>query len=87
VLGPEHPETAETVYYLGCLAAREGHKDQALSFLEAAVDHGLRPSMALGVEKDTDLTLLRDDPHFAALVAHAKAVAQSKTATPTQKTN
>ena len=87
VLGPEHPETAETVYYLGCLAAREGHKDRSLSFLGAAVDHGLRPSMALGMEKDTDLTSLHDDPRFAALVAHAKAVARSKTAAPTQKTN
>ena len=87
VLGPEHPETAETVYYLGCLAAREGHKDQALSFLAAALDHGLRPSMALGMEKDTDLTSLHDDPRFAGLVAHAKAVARSKTSAPTQKTN
>jgi serine/threonine protein kinase len=79
VLGPEHPETGETLYDLGYLAAREGNKDEALSFFVEAVDHGLRPSVALEMEEDTDLTLLHDDPRFAALMDRVKKKAASLT--------
>lgn len=72
VLGSEHPDTANSTYNLGCLAARQGHREQALSLLGDAVDHGLEPSQALAMEKDSDLRSLRGDSRFAALVARAK---------------
>ena len=40
--------------------------------LSQAVDHGLSPSVDLGIDKDPDLKSLHGDPRFAALVAHAK---------------
>ena len=82
VLGPDHPITAWTRYDLGCVRAHEGRKTEALSNLREAVDHGLIGSGDLGMDKDPDLNSLHGDPRFAALVAHAKEVAQSKTAAP-----
>jgi eukaryotic-like serine/threonine-protein kinase len=78
VLGPEHPDTTFSLYNLSCVAAGRGNKDQAIALLSQAVDHGLPPYADLGIEKDTDLTSLHDDPRFAALVAHAKQVAENK---------
>jgi len=78
VLGPENPLTAVTLYNLGGVAAHLGDKDKALALLGQSVDHGLLPWVDLGMEKDTDLTSLHGDPRFAALVAHAKQVAESK---------
>jgi eukaryotic-like serine/threonine-protein kinase len=78
VVGPEHPDTAATLYDVGCVAARRGQKDRAIALLGQSVDHGLDPRGDLGIEKDTDLTSLHGDPRFAALVAHAKQVAEAK---------
>jgi eukaryotic-like serine/threonine-protein kinase len=80
VLGPEHPDTARTAYNLGCLAALQGRRNEALSLLRGAVDHGFRPFDDLAIENDPDLKSLHSDPRFAALVAHAKerAAAGSK---------
>jgi hypothetical protein len=71
-LGPDNPDTALSAYNLGCAAAHQGHRDEALSLLAQAVDHGLAPFGDLAIESDTDLTSLHGDPRFAALVAHAK---------------
>jgi eukaryotic-like serine/threonine-protein kinase len=87
VLGPEQPETAVTRYSLACILARRGQMDEAVSNLQYAIDHGLQPRMDLQIEKDPFLSSLHGDPRFAALVAHAKKVAQSKTAAPAQKTD
>ena len=78
VLGPEHPYTAITVYNLGGVAARRGDKDRAIALLSQSVDHGLPSRVGIDMEKDTDLTSLHGDPRFAALVAHAKQVAEAK---------
>jgi eukaryotic-like serine/threonine-protein kinase len=78
VLGPENPYTAITLYNLGCLAARQGKKDQAISMLGQSVDHGLLPRVDLAIGNDADLTSLHGDPRFAALVAHAKQVAEAE---------
>ena len=78
VLGPEHPATAETVYNLGMLAARRGDKDRAIALLSESVDHGLAPLDDMGIEEDSDLASLHGDPRFAALVAHAKRVAETE---------
>jgi len=80
VLGPGHPTTAMTRYDLGCVTAHEGHKVEAISILRDAVDHGLPAFGDRAMEKDPDLKALHGDPRFTALVAHAKEVAESKTA-------
>ena len=72
VLGPESPDTAISTYNLGCVAARRGRRDEALSFLREAVDHGLPRDVDLGIDKDPDLKSLHGDPRFDALVAYAK---------------
>jgi non-specific serine/threonine protein kinase/serine/threonine-protein kinase len=78
ILAPESPDTATTVYNLGSIAAHRGQRDEAFSRLGEAVDHGLPPSDALGIDKDPDLKSLHGDPHFDALVAHAKARAAAQ---------
>jgi hypothetical protein len=40
--------------------------------LRQALDHGLFPTGALGMEKDLGLKSLHGDPRFVALVAYAK---------------
>ena len=72
VQGPDSPDAAASVYSLGSIALRRGHKTEALADLRQAVDHGLPPGLALGIESDPDLNALHGDPRFAALVAHAK---------------
>ncbi len=72
VLGPESSETADTAYNLACLMAVRGRREEAISFLREAVDHGLSPSADLDIEKDAELRSLHGDPRFSALVAHAK---------------
>lgn len=82
VSGPDDPSIGGDLYNLACTMARERHKNEALALLAQAIDHGLLPSAALAMDKDTDLTSLHGDPRFDALVAHAKqhAAAASKSA-------
>jgi tetratricopeptide (TPR) repeat protein len=80
VLGPDSPDTALSTYNLGCLAALQGHREQALLLLRKAVDHGLNPSTDQNIEKDQDLISLHGDPRFDALVAHAKERAAAQRA-------
>jgi Tfp pilus assembly protein PilF len=68
----EHPKTAETLYNLGCVAAMNGDRDEALSLLRQVIDHGLPPKYDLELNGDDDLKSLDADPHFVTLVAHAK---------------
>jgi serine/threonine protein kinase len=72
VLGAEHPQTALSIYHLGVIAANRGNRTEALSLLRQALDHGLFPTDALGMEEDNDLKSLYSDPRFVALVAYAK---------------
>ena len=78
VLGPEHPDTAAILYNLSCLEARRGDKERAFALLSQAVDHGLPVRGDLAIDKDPDLASLQGDPRFAALVGHAKQVAEAK---------
>ena len=56
VLGAEHPQTAASIYHLGVIAANRGNRTEALSLLRQALDHGLLPTGALGMEKDPGLS-------------------------------
>ena len=76
VLGADNPETAISRYNLACVAARRGHKDEAIAYLHDAVEHGLPPSAALRMEKDTDLMPLHGDRRFEAIVSLAHQHAQ-----------
>jgi hypothetical protein len=62
------------------LEARRGDKDKAVALLSDAVNHGLPPSVDAGIEKDTDLASLHNDPGFTALIPHAKQLVASKSA-------
>lgn len=75
---PNSPSAAITLYNLGCVTAHQGRKTESISFLNAAVDHGLPVYGDLAIEKDPDLNALHGDPRFAAVVAHAKEVAAEK---------
>ncbi len=74
-IGPDSPEGAETTYNMATIKLKQGKKSEALTLLGHAVDHGLLPREALGLDKDPDLQALHDDRRFDALVAHATQVA------------
>jgi hypothetical protein len=80
--GPESAEMALTGYNLGTLLVAEGRKDEGIHLLQQVVDHGLPPSEDLQLEENDELLSLKGDSRFSALVAHAKQVAQSKSANP-----
>jgi non-specific serine/threonine protein kinase/serine/threonine-protein kinase len=79
-LGPDHPKTASSTFNLALAVALKGDSNEALLLLRQAVDHGLRPKLALGIETDPDLQSLHGDPRFGALVSYArqKAAAAQK---------
>src|SRR5207245_4099248 len=62
--GPDDVETAVSTYNLACVAAHEGKRDEAFSLLREVIDHGLLPSLGLGIENDSDLQSLHGDPRF-----------------------
>ena len=78
VLDRNDPNAAVTTYNLGAVAALQGRPKEALPFLREAVDHGLLPKYAVGIESDDDLKSLHGDPGFAALVAYAKKHAEAQ---------
>jgi non-specific serine/threonine protein kinase/serine/threonine-protein kinase len=69
--GPNAPVTESSVYNLACLAALTGRKDEALSLLREAVEHGY-PADPAEVESDDDLKSVNDDPRFKQIVADAR---------------
>ncbi len=72
VLGPDHPMTAAALYTFACAHVRAGKRDEALSLLRNAVDHGLTPTDAAAMAEDSELKPLSGDPRFEELVAYAK---------------
>jgi len=72
LLGPDSPRTADTTYNLACLAVRRGRRDEAFSFLREAIQHGLSPAQAVGMETDPDLKSLHGDTRFETIIAEAK---------------
>jgi hypothetical protein len=72
VLGSEHPDTALSMYNLAVVEELIGHRDEALSLLQEAINHGLSAGNASGIGKDPDLKSLHSDPRFAAIVAEGQ---------------
>jgi serine/threonine protein kinase len=70
--GTDSPDFAITTYNLACIKVHEGRRDEALTLLLDAVNHGLPPEADLAMEKDPDFKSLNGDTRFTALVAHAK---------------
>ena len=60
-----------------CGAVIAGHRDEALQYLDQAVDHGYGPPES--ITGDPDLKSLHGDPRFDALVAKARQTAAAKT--------
>ena len=58
-------------YNYACAAAIAGHRDQALSLLRQAIEHGLDSGTASSIEADPDLKPLHGGHRFEALVATA----------------
>jgi eukaryotic-like serine/threonine-protein kinase len=75
VLGPNHPITAGSKYNLACNAALQGKRDEAITILEDAVNHGLTPAQFNEIANDSDFQSLRGDPRFKALVAKGNSAA------------
>jgi serine/threonine protein kinase len=71
-LGDDHPGTADAWYELARVQALEGKRNDAFSNLEVAVSHQLKAESRQALEKDTDLSSLRDDARFASLVSKAQ---------------
>ena len=80
ILGPDQPETALTAYDLADVLAARGQREEALSFLRQAIEHGLHPRTLLKIGQDPDFNSLHRDPRFKALVAHAKELASGQKA-------
>jgi hypothetical protein len=72
VLGPTHIDVAGSRYNIGCLMALQGRPNEAFSMLREAIETGLDVRTLRGIEKDSDLKSLHDDPPSPALVAHAR---------------
>ena len=72
VLGADHPQTAESVYNVGVAEALQEHRNEALSFLRQALDHGPPAEGDLAIDADPDLKFLHGDPRFEAIVTDAK---------------
>lgn len=72
VLGPNHPDTADSLYNLACSNSVRGRRDQALDWLRQALDAGFSDAELLA--DDTDLDSIRDDPRFRALASRLRAI-------------
>jgi eukaryotic-like serine/threonine-protein kinase len=85
ILVPNQGETAVTKYDLASVLLRKGQRDQALSLLNDALDHGLAPRIALGVATDPLFVSLHGDSRFDALVTQHKELTMKQSSA--QKAN
>ncbi len=68
--GENNATVGAALYNLACITALQGKRNEALDWLQQAVTHGFRDVDSL--LKDTDLTSLRNDARFEAIVAQAR---------------
>jgi hypothetical protein len=69
--GADHPELALINYGLGCIALHRGQRDEAISRIRTAVEHGFTPQQALLLESDPEMKPIQDDPRFVQIMAIA----------------
>ena len=79
VLGAGHPDTTISAFDFSEVLALEGKRDEALSNLKFAADHGFTSEQREMLEKDLDFKSLRGDPRFEALVVSSRQQAAQKT--------
>jgi adenylate cyclase len=63
------PEDSGMLYNMACFYAVQGERDDALTCLEKALQLGF--GLRGWIENDTDLTSLREDPRFKAILEKA----------------
>ncbi|MEJ2189224.1 MAG: hypothetical protein P8Y93_07355 [Acidobacteriota bacterium] len=67
------PSDSRVLYYLACFQALNGHRDQALDYLELSVAGGFYcPNH---IAQDPDLEIIRSDPRYAAALELAEKLA------------
>jgi adenylate cyclase len=64
------PTDTGTLYNAACLYSMEGQKEEAMNYLEKAIDNGF--AQKAWIENDDDLNNLHDMPRFKALLAKMK---------------
>ncbi|MGH9935663.1 MAG: TPR end-of-group domain-containing protein, partial [Blastocatellia bacterium] len=69
----ERAKEPEVAYNVACAEARAGHADEALAWIERAVDAGFRDVDAL--VSDSDFEILRSRPEFEAICGRLRGVA------------
>ena len=77
VLGDKDPTMGILLYNLGAVAGIRNRTDEAITLLNQAIDAGLPLGAAQNIERDPDLTPLRGNPRFPALVAHGRELAKA----------
>ena len=70
VLGPEHPDVADSHYNIACSQSLAGDIEQALASVEAAFRAGFQDKDH--IESDSDLDNIRDHERFRCLLAQLK---------------
>jgi len=65
---PDNPRIAQKEYNLACVLAQRDKLDDAMSTLQASINHRLNPDAALHMQEDDDLSPLFKDPRFISLV-------------------
>lgn len=71
------PQDSRVLYYLACFHALTGDEEEALGFLERAVDGGFYSPTH--IVNDPDLATLRDDPRYEKALAQAREHAAGMT--------
>jgi non-specific serine/threonine protein kinase/serine/threonine-protein kinase len=69
LFGDQSPTLADGYYSLACLSSLQGNRDQAITELQEAVDHGFADPIILD---DPDLQSLRGDPDFERIAGAVK---------------
>ena len=67
--GKDNPVTADVLYHRAAIAAVEMHKDEAVSLLREALNHGMARSEMVGVQKDPEFQSLHGEAGFTELLA------------------
>jgi len=78
-LGPDHEDVADSANFLARLLSLEKKREEALSLLRHAVEHGLAAEDDLKIAKDPHLQGLHRTLEFVEFVADGERQAAAKT--------